>query len=304
MKNELSGEYLRDYSEIEKYLKKHIQKGEKLEDTLEDLYMMYSDLETEGADISSAHEGTAEEYAKELAEQLPKKKVFFTKKSIVFFLIVFALVAGVYLYNNSPVKRMIGGLDYVVDHLDDYSFDETGTTEYSITILDGGTVINSDLLEITDWDLFGDGEIFIEGTTYSSYKDANHGEIFIPTVYPSTFRDNPKNFIEKISNYSEDSIRIIENTNTGCGINLHFRGTYGYEILYRGKPVYYKINPDGSIDFKFVFEKTDSPYNEKSISELAEDCHGSDDDSYRIYLILECLAVKWEYNESVFSESK
>lgn len=304
MKNELSGGYLRDYSEIEKYLKNHVEKGEKLEDTLEDLYMMYSDLEAEGADISFAHEGTAEEYAKELAEQLPKKKVFFTKKRVIFFLIALVLVSGIYFYSNSPVRRMTGGLDYVVNHLDDYTFDETGTTEYSITILDGGTVINSDLLEITDWNLFGDGEIFIEGTTYSSYKDANHGEIFIPTVYPSTFRDNPKNFIEKISNYSEDSIRIIGNTNTGCGINLHHRGTYGYEILYRGKPVYYKINPDGSVDFKFVFEKTDSPYNEKSISEIAENCHDSDDDDYRIYLILKCLAVKWEYNESVFSESK
>lgn len=138
MKNELSGEYLRDYSEIEKYLKGHVEKGEKLDEALEELFEMYSDLETEGADISFAHEGTAKEYAKELAEQLPKKKVFFTKKSIVFFLIAFALVAGVYLYNNSPIKRITGGIDYVADHIDDYSFETAKITDYVITIIEIG----------------------------------------------------------------------------------------------------------------------------------------------------------------------
>lgn len=304
MKNELSGEYLRDYSEIEKYLKKHIQKGEKLEEALSDLYEMYSDLEAEGSDISSAHEGTAEEYAKELAENLPKKKVFFTGKRIVLCLIVVALIFGVCLYNNSPIKRMNGGLDYVAKHLDDYSFGAAGITEYVITILDHGYAVDSRLLEITDRNIFGEGEIFIEGTTNFSYKDANHGEIFIPTIYPHIFRDNPQNLIKKISNYEEDSIRIIENTSTGCGIHLSHPGTYGYEVLYTGKPDYYKINPDGSVDFRFVFEKTDSPYNEKTISELAAECSGSDEDPYRLYLILDCVEISWQYNKSLFSESE
>ncbi len=304
MKNELSGEYLSDYSEIEKYLKKHVQKGEKLDDALSDLYEMYSDLEAEGAEISFAHEGTAEEYAKELAENLPKKKVFFTKKRIIFCLIAIVLIAGVCFYNNSPFKRMAGGLDYVTKHLDDYSFGSAGITEYVITILDSGYAVDSRLLEITDRNIFGDGEIFIEGKTYSSYKDANHGKIFIPTVYPHIFWDNPRNLIEKISNYEEDSIRTIENINTGCEIHLSHPGTYGYEVLYIGKPAYYKINPDGSVDFKFVFEKTDSPYNEKTISELAEGCTLSDEDPYRIYLILECVEISWQYNKSLFSENE
>lgn len=304
MKNELSGEYLRDYSEIEKYLKKHIQKGEKLEEALSDLYEMYSDLEAESAEISSVHEGTAEEYAKELAENLPEKKVFFTKKRIILCLISVALIAGICFYNNSPLKRMTGGLDYVAKHIDDYSFESAGITEYAITILGGGYAVDSKLLEITDRNIFGDGEIFIEGTTYSSYKDANHGEIFIPTVYPHIFLDNPKNLIEKISNYEEDSIRIIGNTNTSCGIYLSHPGTYGYEVLYIGKPDYYKINPDGSVDFKFVFEKTDSPCNEKTISELSAECSGSDEDPYRIYLILDCIEINWQYNKSPFSESE
>ena len=96
----------------------------------------------------------AEEYAKELAEQLPKKKVFFTKKSIVFFLIAFALVAGVYLYNNSPIKRMTGGIDYVADHIDDYSFETTKITDYVITIIDGGCIMNAGFPEITDMNIF------------------------------------------------------------------------------------------------------------------------------------------------------
>lgn len=297
MKNELSGEYLRDYSEIEKYLKGHVEKGEKLDEALEELFEMYSDLETEGADISFAHEGTAKEYAKELAEQLPKKKVFFTKKSIVFFLIAFALVAGVYLYNNSPIKRITGGIDYVADHIDDYSFETAKITDYVITIIDGGCIMGSGFPEITDMNIFGEGEIFIEGTAYPSYKDANHGEIFLPTVYPHIFWENPKNLIEKISDYEKNSVRIIENTNTGCGIHLSHPGTYGYEILYNGRPDYYKMNPDGSVDFRFVFEKTESPYNEKSIYKLASGCSGSEEDPYRLYLILGCIEINWQYNK-------
>ena len=68
MDKNLSGKYLDDFNEVTKYLKKHAAKGEKLNEVLDDLSELYSDLEAENAPISSAHEGTAEDYAKELKD--------------------------------------------------------------------------------------------------------------------------------------------------------------------------------------------------------------------------------------------
>ena len=96
MNEKLSGEYLADFNEVTKYLKKYAAKGEKLNEVLDDLSELYSDLEAENAPISSAHEGTAEDYAKELLENLPKKKTFFTTKRFV--LIFAATLAAIALF--------------------------------------------------------------------------------------------------------------------------------------------------------------------------------------------------------------
>lgn len=293
MKKELSGEYLADFNEVTKYLKKHAAKGEKLNEVLDDLSELYSDLEAEGAPLSSVHEGSAEDYAKELLENLPKKKVFFTAKRLALIFAAIALVAGIYFYNNSPLKRMNSGISYVANHLDDFNLDDTSTTSYIIGIWDGGISLESEEnIELKDHSLFSDGEIFVEGTAYSVYKDANRGSIVVPSVHAPVFWSNPKNFIEKISDYDETSFRTIGNMDTDCGIYMSHPDRFGTEILYRGNPAYYKINPDGSVDFKFVFEKSESPYNEKSIYKLAEE--GSE-----LKLALDCLTIEWEYIKSL-----
>ncbi len=291
MNEKLSGEYLADFNEVTKYLKKHAAKGEKLSEVLDDLSELYSDLEAEGAPLSSVHEGSAEDYAKELLENLPKKKVFFTAKRLALIFAAIAVVAGICFYNNSPLKRMNSGINYVASHIDDFIFDGTTTASYIVGIWDGGIFLESEEnIELKDHSLFSDGEIFVEGTAYSVYKDANRGSIVVPCAYTSSFWTNPKNFIEKISDYDENNVRIIGNTDTGCGIYMSNPDRFGNQILYRGKPAYYKINPDGSVDFKFVFEKTESPYNEKSISELAEE-------GTELTLVLDCLHIKWEYSK-------
>ena len=114
MNEKLSGEYLADFNEVTKYLKQNAAKGEKLNEVIDYLSELYSDLEAEGSPITSVHEGTAEEYAKELLENLPKKKVFLTTKRLVLIFIAVAIVAGICFYNNSPLRRVNGGLDYVV----------------------------------------------------------------------------------------------------------------------------------------------------------------------------------------------
>ena len=289
MNEKLSGEYLADYNEVTKYLKKHAAKGEKLDEVLGDLSELYSDLEAEGAPLSSAHEGTAEEYAKELLENLPKKKVFFTSKRLVLIFIAVALAAGICFYNNSPIKRMTEGLKYVAEHTDDFSFKVINIERYIIEIWGGGVSYGRDgNIEIKEMNLFHEGEIFIEGTVYPIYRDANRGSITVPCVYRITFWDNPKNLIEKISDYEENEIRIIGDRDTGCGIYMSSPERFGNEVLYRGKPVYYKINPDGSLDFKFTFKKTESPYNEKSLYKLAEEGN-------ELKLALDCLTIEWEY---------
>ena len=297
MNEKLSGEYLADFNEVTKYLKKYAAKGEKLNEVLDDLSELYSDLEAEGAPLSSVHEGSAEDYAKELLENLPKKKTFFTTKRFVLIFACAVLVAGICFYSNSPLKRMNSGINYVANHLDDFSFDDTSTTAYIIGIWDGGISLESEEnIELKDHSLFREGEIFFEGTAYSFYKDSNQGSIIVPSVHAPVFWSNPKNFIEKISDYDENSFRTIGNMDTGCGIYMSHPDRFGTEILYRGKPAYYKINPDGSVDFKFVFEKTESPYNEKSISELAEE-------GTELTLVLDCLHIKWEYKDSLSSEN-
>jgi len=101
MNEKLSGEYLADFNEVTKYLKKYAAKGEKLNEVLDDLSELYSDLEAEGAPLSSVHEGSAEDYAKELSENLPRKKVFFTAKRLLLIFACAVLVAGICFYNNS-----------------------------------------------------------------------------------------------------------------------------------------------------------------------------------------------------------
>ena len=290
MNSELSGKYFDDYSKVSRYLIKNVKKCERLDETLEDLKEVYSDVEAENAPLSSIHEGSAEEYAKELAENLPKKKIFFTAKRTILLFVVVALVAGLYFYNNSPLKRMTEGLNYVAEHFDDFSFKVTNRQSYIIEIWDNGVSYNSEsYIEIKEMNLFRDEEIFVEGTIYPIYKDANHGSITIPCVYANTFWSNPANLIEKISDYEENDIRIIENQDTGCGIYMSSPEHFGNEVLYRGKPVYYKINSDGSLDFKFIFEKTDSTYNKKSISDLAK--KGTE-----LKLALDCLTIEWKYS--------
>lgn len=293
MNEKLSGEYLADFNEVTKYLKKYAAKGEKLNEVLDDLSELYSDLEAESLPLSSAHEGSAEDYAKELLENLPKKKRIFTAKRLVLIFAAIAVVAGICFYNNSPLKRMKEGLNYVAEHTDDFSFDVIHIESYIIEIWDMGVSYGREgNIEIKEMNLFHEGEIFIEGTVYPIYRDANRGSITVPCVYKITFWDNPKKLIEKISDYEENEIRIIGNMDTGCGIYMSHPERFGNEVLYRGKPAYYKINPDGSVDFKFVFEKTESPYNEKSISELAEE--GSE-----LKLALDCLTIEWEYIKSL-----
>lgn len=293
MDKNLSGKYLDDFNEVTKYLKKYAAKGEKLNEVLDDLSELYSDLEAENAPISSAHEGTAEDYAKELLENLPKKKTFFTTKRFVLIFAAIAVVAGICFYNNSPLKRMKEGLNYVAEHTDDFSFEVINIESYIIEIWDMGVSYGREgNIEIKEMNLFHEGEIFIEGTVYPIYRDANRGSITVPCVYKITFWDNPKNLIEKISDYEEKEIRIIGDRDTGCGIYMSSSERFGNEVLYRGKPVYYKINPDGSLDFKFAFEKTESPYNEKSIYKLAEE--GSE-----LKLALDCLTIEWEYIKSL-----
>ena len=43
--------------------------------------------------------------------------------------------------------------------------------------------------------------------------------------------------------------------------------------------------------FKFVFDKTESAYNEKSLSELAKE-------GFDLKLVLDCFRIEWEYNKS------
>ena len=291
MDKNLSGKYLDDFNEVTKYLKKYAAKGEKLNEVLDDLSELYSDLEAENAPISSAHEGTAEDYAKELLENLPKKKTFFTTKRFVLIFAVIAVLAGICFYSNSPLRRVSGGLNYAANHPDDFSFEICNSESYILRIWDGGVSYdNKDYIEIKEMNIFSDGEIFIEGTAYPLYKDVNHGSITVPCVYSSAFLSNPRNLVEKISNYEENNIRILEGINTGCGIYMDNPEHFGVEILYRGIPTYYKINSDGSVDFKFVFEKTESAYNKKTISELVKE-------GPELKLVLNCLDVEWTYNK-------
>ena len=103
MNEKLSGEYLADFNEVTKYLKKYAAKGEKLNEVLDDLSELYSDLEAEGAPVSSVHEGSAEDYAKELLENLPRKKKLSSKAITAIVAVVVFIISAVYFTTDSKM---------------------------------------------------------------------------------------------------------------------------------------------------------------------------------------------------------
>ena len=71
---ELNGKYKEDFNEIRKYIEKTAAKSSKREEALESLSAIYIEAQENQTEISKIHEGTTKDYAKEIAESLPKKK--------------------------------------------------------------------------------------------------------------------------------------------------------------------------------------------------------------------------------------
>ena len=71
---ELNGKYKEDFNEIRKYIEKTAAKSSEREEALESLSAIYLEAQENQTEISKIHEGTTKDYAKEIAESLPKKK--------------------------------------------------------------------------------------------------------------------------------------------------------------------------------------------------------------------------------------
>ena len=71
---ELNGKYKEDFNEIRKYIEKTAAKSSEREEALESLSVIYREAQEHHTELLKIHEGTAKDYAKEIAESLPKKK--------------------------------------------------------------------------------------------------------------------------------------------------------------------------------------------------------------------------------------
>lgn len=291
MNKKLSGEYLADFNEVTKYLKKHAAKGEKLSEVLDDLSELYSDIEAEGSPLSSVHEGTAEDYAKELLENLPKKKPLFTTKRLVF---LFAFLFAIFFFMEVFYDSAYRGINDVLKNPDSYIITRAQTKEafYNIYKTNSGftTGVTSDMesefITITELDFSDPDKILIRGTAKSFYNKDGFGQIHIPAIY--TYIYTPEAFLDLLSDFKEGDVRVVGDFNTGCKIFISHPERYGIEALYYGKPVDYKTNSDGDIDFEFVFEKTNSPYNNKSIEEYLSE-------GTEVEISFDCFSVKWNH---------
>ena len=91
---ELNGIYKSDFDEIRKYIEKFSAKCSEREEALESLLGIYLEAQENQTEISEIHEGTAKDYAKEIAESLPEKKKASLKKILPAATVGFALVFG------------------------------------------------------------------------------------------------------------------------------------------------------------------------------------------------------------------
>ena len=94
---ELNGKYKEDFNEVKKYIEKTSAKCPEREETLESLSAIYLEAQENQTEISEIHEGTAKDYAKEIAESLPaKKKANFAK--IAGICAVFSVIATAVIF--------------------------------------------------------------------------------------------------------------------------------------------------------------------------------------------------------------
>ncbi len=296
MNEKLSGEYLSDYNEVTKYLKKHAAKGEKLNEVLNDLSELYSDIEAEGTPVSSAHEGTAEEYAKELLESLPKKKKLSTKAITAILVIIAVLISAVYFTNDSKMAISSRGLDRVIKKPEQYELYTTSSNRYgfelylqqpdNISVLVQSIPWETAPFYIKDFKYLEDEKIYIECSLMSDYQNSEEGKIKIPILYPSLFYDEPEKLLNSIKDFNIEDYKIIKDVSTGSSIDLMGDNGYPLAVLYDGYPTYYKINSDGSIDFGYVFELRESQYSEKNIKDYL--LEGKD-----VYLCLGFVELSW-----------
>ncbi len=297
MNEKLSGEYLTDYNDVTKYLKKYATKGEKLNEVLDDLSELYSDLEAENAPLSSAHEGSAEDYAKELLENLPKKKKLSPKAITVIVAVVVFIISAVYFTTDSKMAIAYRGLERVIQKPEQYELYTTSSNGKWIELYlqkpdNGDVLINAVPWDnapfvIENFDYSENGKIYIEGSVTSDYQGNEEGYIKIPILYPSLFFNNPQKLLDCITDYDINDFKIIEEATTGSGIGLI--NDHGYQIatLYDGYPTYYEVNKDGSIDFCFVYKMRENEHTEKSIKEyLLED--------QKVYLYIGYVELYWQ----------
>lgn len=85
---ELKGIYEADFGEIKKYIEKETAKGTPRDEAIESLRAIYLEAQENGAELSDIRGESALEYAKEVAESLPKKKK--ANKFLLFGIIVIA----------------------------------------------------------------------------------------------------------------------------------------------------------------------------------------------------------------------
>lgn len=257
MKNELHGEYRKDFNIIQKYIKREVIDCEERTSVIEDLYELYEVSQNEGLAISQIHEGKAEDYVFEIIGSLPKKTpAYKTKRIIVFVSLIFVFLLLFFLARPENLTKN-QGFYYVSKNPDKYDFGLSGTSfsdvwEFKIdgnifSIVEESKSKPYKNLHINDFFMSEDGEtIYMSGKTEALYQNKTSGKIAIPTFKLVTYYDVSA-ALDSMLNYNPDNyVSFSDEPN-----QILFGNT-----IYNGKITKYKFNIDGSVNFEIAFTKS------------------------------------------------
>ncbi len=121
--NRLVGEYKEDFFEVKKYIEKVSAKCPEREEALESLSAIYLEAQENQSEIYEIHEGRAEDYAKEIAESLPKKrKPNFAKIAGISAVFSVIVAAAVFLLLNMSDAYLLQkrGFNHVLSSENEY----------------------------------------------------------------------------------------------------------------------------------------------------------------------------------------
>jgi len=231
-----------------------------------------------------------------LNSEISERKTYLGIKifSIILFIAVLICILPFIKQNNNDQT-----FNDVLENQSAYSFNITEIKNKYFKLLETNNKIevskndidNSEYIVITKCEYYENGNLAIRGKSIPIYQNNNEGKIIIPAVYSSEDYLNSENFLSSICSLSKES-STVKNIKTGSGIIIKTENPFDSNFLYNAVPVFYKFDKDGSVEFEFVFIKSENNESVKSIKDLISENHSP-------LIVLQCATLEWETAETI-----